>query len=150
MNEDWEKACWMIGSALLGFTISEFRNWWARRRSRFDAVVDRYVAEVRDLDDPDIRLLAMQRAGIASLTNKNFKKFISEVMARGCVHPYRDTMIDGVIPEAKIPAFIHEATQNNVPLADKFEVLEYFRQIVINMPDRTNTPSDGTKDGGED
>lgn len=77
MNDDWEKACWTFGGLALGFIGAEFRNWRARKQARFDAVVERYVAEIRLIEDPKIRLVAMQRAGVASLSPNQFMRFVS-------------------------------------------------------------------------
>lgn len=67
-------------------------------------------------------------------------------MARGCAHPYRNTVIDGVIAHNLIPSFIHEATKDELPLADEIAVYDHLLEVVLKHSNRTDAPRRDAKD----
>lgn len=140
MNEDWERFCWLVVSFALGFLVAEFRNWLARRRGLFSAIVDRYVMEVRGRDVAKTRLLALRHAGIAGIAGRRswgwwgFDCFARRVVERGCAYPCEGTVIEGLFSGEAVPHFIDEASRAGVDLGDELAVLAYLNDLVAQLP----------------
>jgi len=132
-------------SAFVGFALAEIRNFISHKRNRVESTVSKYVERIREVgNEESIKLEVMARSGVIKLNKTEFRRFTERVIEEGCIHPFKDTVLDGGIKEGKIPDFLRVATQDSVILSDEAEVLRYYLQIsdVVKYQNQTNNETD--------
>lgn len=131
-----EEVIIIVISGIFGALIAELRNFYARKRSRIESAVTKYVTKVSEFaDEAPMRLEVMARSGVIRLNGKEFRRFTDRVVEEGCMHPYTNSVIDG-IPESEIPSFLRRANEDGLVLADQCEV---FRYISMHLGEPTDS-----------